>query len=196
MEKVKLFLMVLLCIILFGCSSGILEPELDSEYECSSDDMLMRYQDKYEGYLSSSNECPESRSSANTITLYGYSSIVSDGRESLYIQKDLADLIGISSKTYIAEYITAYQYIKVEGLGTTTFFSTANSPLCGSDPSAGRWSSIGYAYIASSSSNNQNIVKLESRCIHVICDISGRNYDKWYPRKPEDFQWNYILINM
>lgn len=132
------------------------------------------------------------RSSVNTISLNGYSSKVSGGNIKVAISKTLANLMGIANQIYIMEKVTVYQDIKIESLGSTSFFSAADSPLCGIDPNDTNYKR-GYS---SSSPDSKGNIRLASKCIHIISDLSGRNYDMWYPCKPENVQWEYNLINL
>lgn len=44
------------------------------------------------------------------------------------------------------------------------------------------------------STTDNNIMVLETICIHIICDLSGKVYDMWYPCKPEDCLWDYKVV--
>lgn len=194
MKKLLFIFAILSGIALSSCSDDaeVIVTDID-DISLTSDDLLEQDMSEFDGWTSSSDNTAASRSSVNTITLKGYSSKTSSGNQKVYILKDLANLIGISSQIYVVEYITAFQDFTISGLGTTSFFSTADSPLCGVDPNGKDWTIRGYA--ASSPTPNGEI-RLSSKCIHVICDMSGRTYDKWYPCRPEQFLWNYTLVNI
>lgn len=178
-----------------SCTDDVVMTEFTDVMEyVTSDDLFDQGQLDFIGWKSSSNgETNCSRSSVNTITLEGYTAKSSTGNQKVLVQKSLADLIGVSSQIYILEYVTAYQDFKISGLGATSFFSTADSPQCGVDPNGANWAVRGYSASTPTSDGN---IRLASKCIHIICDISGKNYDKWYPCKPEQFKWNYTLVNL
>lgn len=194
MKKVIFCLATLLGIALSGCSDNadIIAANTD-DTDFTSDDLLRQGVNEYAGWQSSSNYIESSRSSVNVITLQGYTSKESEGNQKVYILKDLANLMDISSKTYIVEYVTAYQNLRISGLGSRCYFATTDSPLCGTVPNSNSWEKRGYL---SSIPTADGEISLTSKCIHVICDMSGITYDKWYPCKPEQFKWNYLLINL
>ncbi len=191
---------IALCLTLADCSndSDFITENPSQEQTCdfnSFEELFLQDATNFIGWESSSsqNSSPQkTRSSVQTITLNGYSSKVSGGNKKVAISKKLANLMGIASQIYIMEYVTVYQDIKIEGLGLTSFFSTAESPLCGVDPNSTDYKR-GYS---SSSPDSEGNIRLASKCIHVISDISGRSYNKWYPCKPEDVQWKYNLVNL
>lgn len=178
-----------------GCTDDAVLSEYTEQTDyLTSDELFQQGQIDCYGWESSSNKgINTSRSSVNTITLQGYTSKSSTGNQKVLVQKSLADLIGISSQIYILEYVTAYQDFRISGLGSTSFFSTAASPQCGVDPNGKSWADRGYS---ASTPTSDGDIRLSSKCIHVISDISGRSYDKWYPCKPEVFEWNYTLVNL
>ena len=110
MKKVIFCLAILLGIALSGCSDNadIIAANTD-DTDFTSDDLLRQGVNEYAGWQSSSNYIESSRSSVNVITLQGYTSKESEGNQKVYILKDLANLMDISSKTYIVEYVTAYK---------------------------------------------------------------------------------------
>lgn len=195
--KKFVYLWVLFCAALMSCTeSADMQEDLNSENSdfCSSDDLYFKGAYEFFGWLPSYERIePMSRSSVNEITLNSYTSISSGGNQKVLVLKDLADVIGVSSQIYILEYVTAYQDITISGLGTTAFFSSVDSPLCGVVPNGKNWGEIGYS---SSTPDANGNIRLASKCIHIISDLSGRNYDLWYPRRPENFQWIYNLVTL
>lgn len=197
MRKFFYFLIITTCSVLVGCSSDsdIISEDLNQDCNFSSFEELFRQDAKeFAGWKSSSQESPElqTRASVNTITLTGYSSKTSGGNQKVLILSGLADLMGIMSQIYIMEYVTAYQDLRIEGLNETSFFNTVNSPLCGLDPNGTNYKR---GYGCSSPDENGNI-RLATKCIHVISDMSGRSYDMWYPCKPDELQRIYNLVNI
>ncbi len=191
------FLIIVTCSVLVGCSndSDIISEDLNQDGDLSSFEELFQQDAKeFSGWKSSSQESSESqtRASINTVTLNGYSSKISGGNQKILILSDLADLMGIMSQIYIMEYVTAYQDLTIDGLGATSFFNAVNSPLCGIDPNGTNYKR---GYSSSTPDENGNI-RLATKCIHVISDMSGRSYDMWYPCRPEELQWIYNLINI
>lgn len=161
----------------------------------SFDEMFSQDSQHFIGWESSSttkNNEPIALSSVNTITLNGYSSKMATQAQKTILGSTLCKLIGIANQIYVVEYVTAYQDITIQGLGTTTFFSTVDSPLCGMDPNNSDYRR-GYS---SSTPDANGGIRLATKCIHIISDLSGRSYNMWYPCKPEEVQWKYNLINM
>ena len=194
MKKIELILSIVGCLGLSACSDEmetIVAPEFANEdICCTSDDLLsLRADDAYDWQVL----FPETRTSVNTITLHGYSSKTSSGNKKVYVQKNLATLMGISSQIYIMEYVTAYQDITITGLSKTSLYSPLDSPLCGVKPNGEGWEDRGYV---AGSPTDEGKIRMTSMCVHIISDLSGRSYDLWYPCKPEKFEWQYTLVNL
>ena len=205
MKKSLFYCAIALCFALAGCSndSDLISENQSQEQKCdfsSFEELFLQDAVNFQGWESSSlqeDSTPKTRSSierssVKTITLNGYSSKVSGGNQKVIIGNTLANLMGIMNQIYILEYVTVYQDIKIEGLGSTSFFTAADSPLCGIDPNGTNYKR-GYS---SSSPDPEGNIRLASKCIHVICDMAARNYDMWYPCKPEEVQWKYNLIDL
>ncbi len=201
MKISKSILPILICIItcttLNSCSEDscdITNSYSDNSNIESSDTYFARWADEFSGWNSSSTTINfPSRSSVNTLTLYGFASASTSGNKKVLIQADLANKIGISSQIYVLEEVTIYQHTTITGLGTSVLFSPANSPLCGCNPLGSGWFSIGYANSTPDESGNINFT---TKCLHIISDMAGRSYDVWYPQRPLDLQWNYMLISI
>lgn len=200
MKKIFYFLTLTFMSVLVSCSNDseiiIENVSRDQTHDYISIEELFQEDSViFRGWESSSKESftPKTRSSVNTITLYGYTSLLSTGNRKVILGSQLAGLMGITNQIYIAENITAYQNIRIEGLNdNTSFFATVTSPLCGIDPNS---TNFERGYSASSADPDGNI-RLASKCVHVISDLSGRSYDLWYPCRPSEFQWIYRLINI
>lgn len=198
MKKFFYLVIILLSSTFSGCSSesDFITEDLGNSQEatfCSFEDFFHQDTEEFIGWTSSLNSpIPMTKSSVNTITLNGYSSKKSSGNQKFIMDKKLADLMGIMQQIYIIEYITVYQDIKIDGLGSTAYFAPLESPLCGLEPNNKDYKR---GYNSSAPDENGNI-RLASKCIHVICDLAGRSYNKWYPCKPEEFQWKYNLISL
>lgn len=133
---------------------------------------------------------PVTRSSSVTpITAYGYSSYTSSGIKKAFIGPDVAKALGIADQIYFGETLTVYYNLRVTGLGQNAFFSYAESPSCGMSPNNS--SQIGYSY----SQDGENVI-MATKIYHIISDLSGRSYDRWYPRHPNELQWNYMFIQI
>jgi len=195
--KLDLFIFsAISCIAIVSCSQDdavLVSVTPAAETPMTSDDLLTLNFEEFKGWDSSNEADLVSRASVNVLTLRGCTSLQSGGNEKIFIRSDLANLIGISSQTYILEHITAYQYTIIPGLGPSLFFAPADSPLCGVDPSANNWAVRGYTC---SSPNANGEVTFTSKCLHIISDMSGRSYNIWYPCKPDDFLWNYNLVSI
>lgn len=131
-----------------------------------------------------------SRASSTTITIYGYSSQNSGGNYKLLISSEIANALSISKTIYIAADVTCYMDIKIEGLGTSSFFSPVSSPLCGLMPN-GPTHTRGYTNTTPDADGN---IRFATNLIHIISDLSGRSYDMWYPCNPADIQWIYSIV--
>lgn len=206
MKSIYYFVTFTLCLVmaLVSCSddSDIISEKTNQEqthdFE-SSEEILQRYATNFsEGESSSQESSRQTRSSiekssVNTITLYGYTSKKGGGNKKVLLGQELANAVGlIAGQIYVLEYVTVYQDIKIEGLGSTTFFSTADSPLCGIEPDRTDYKR-GYNGSTPDSSGN---IRMTTICIIVKSDLAGRTYNKWYPCKPEDVQWNYKLVSL
>ncbi len=135
-------------------------------------------------------EAVQTRSSVTTITLTGCTSQTGEGNYKLLIGQAWASALGIPNQIYIVENVTCYQTLTIKGLeDRTCFFSSAASPNCGFDPND--LNKRGY-----SDSRHGDVVTMVTKIAHIKTDMSGRNYDRWYPCKPSDLKWNYDLINL
>lgn len=200
MKKLLYYSVIAICSVFTSCSNESDFPlnELDENQssETYSFDSIFR-QDaiNYSNWTSSkSNDSSKrtTRSSINTITLYSYTSKKSSGNKKYAFGNTLLNLMKLPNQIYIAEYVTVNQDISISGLGQTCFFASIESPLCGLNPNSQDYER---GYVADAADANGNIT-MTTKCIHVICDLSGRSYNKWYPCKPEDLQWQYNLINL
>lgn len=200
MKKVFYFQTITLCSVLVSCSndSDVVSEDLSQDQTCdfySFEDFFRQDSEDFLGWKSSSQDSsfvPMTRSSVNTFTLNGYSSKVGGGNQKVFIDNTLANLMGIPRQIYVMENVTLYQDIRIEGLGSTSFFNMVESPLCGVDPN-GLYYKRGYS---SSTPDSNGNIRLVTKCIHIISDIAGLNYNMWYPCKPEEVQWKYNVINL
>lgn len=131
-----------------------------------------------------------SRASSTPITIYGCSSQISGGNYKYLIPSEIAKALGIAKAIYVAENVTCYTDIKIDGLGISKFFSPAPSPLCGLMPGGSNFAR-GYT---NTIPDAEGKIKFATLLVHIICDMSGRNYDMWYPCNPANIQWNYAII--
>ncbi len=121
------------------------------------------------------------------ITIHGYSSMSSSGSRRANPGSELALKLGIPNQTYVIESFTCYQDIIIQGLNSTVYFIAEDSPNCGIDPNNS--SHIGYA-----NSINGNSVRMVTKVHHIISDLSGISYNLYYPRNPNDLEWQYSLL--
>ena len=132
----------------------------------------------------------QTRSSVTTTTLTGCTSQTGGGNYKRLIGPIWASALGIPNQIYIVENVTCYQTLTIKGLeDRTCFYSSAASPNCGFDPND--LAKRGY-----SDSRHGDVVTMVTIIAHIKSDMSGRNYDRWYPCKPSDLKWNYDLINL
>lgn len=129
-----------------------------------------------------------SMSSVVPVTVYGYSSYTSTGNRKIALSSDLASKFNVITGVYIMETLTVQYNLTISGLGDNVYFSSADSPNCGINPLNS--SNIGYAHTQVSET-----VTMTTKLQHLVSSISGIAYDRWYPCKPNELQWNYLLIN-
>ncbi len=99
----------------------------------------------------------------------------------------------IYSQIYISEIITANYVLTIDGLSTkVNRFPADDSPNCGLFPgyTSDTLGDRGY-----SSMQKGNTVTMTTKLIHIISDFQGVSYDRWYPCKPEDLEWNYNVFS-
>lgn len=119
-------------------------------------------------------------------TVKGASTTSTGANQKVLIDSKLASLMGISRQIYVLNYITAKYAITIDGLSSDrAVFKIVDSPGCGIDPSKTDYVR-GYTY-----GSDGDVVTLTTRIIHILSDMSGRNYDMYYPCKPENLLWNY-----
>lgn len=128
------------------------------------------------------------------LTVHGYTTTSSTGNQKVIIGKELASRMGISNQIYIMERITARYELTINGLSTKEVrFSPIDSPKCGLFPD---YTSSELDLRGYSTSQKGDNVTLATVMVHVICDIAGRNYDKWYPCKPDQLEWCYNIYTL
>lgn len=192
MKKFFLFIICLGLITLSSCdsedSSLIVSTEnLSVSTDAISDDSLFNIGHEKFANWENGSEIITTRSSITPVTIYGYTSSTSTGNKKVIFNETVRKYLGLYNQVYIAETLTLYYKVTISGLNTTTYFTYAESPLCGMSPNDSNI--IGYSY-----SQDGNTVTLATKVHHIICDLSGKQYNMWYPCKPEDLQWNYNLI--
>lgn len=129
------------------------------------------------------------RSSSTDFTVYGYTTTSSTGNRKAIIGKELASHMGIYNQIYIMETVTARYELTINGLGAReVIFSPINSPKCGLYPDYTKDELDLRGYSISQKGDN---VTLATKMVHVISDLYGRSYDKWYPCKPTQLEWCY-----
>lgn len=129
------------------------------------------------------------RSSSTDFTVYKYTSKSISCTYKVVCGKELASLLHIYNQVYLTEYITAKYELTIDGLSNKTArFSANDSPNCGLYPdyTVDELEDRGYSV-----TQKGNKITMTTRIIHIISSLDGINYDKWYPCKPEDLQWNY-----
>lgn len=200
MKKIFYYSAIAICSVFTSCSNesdfSIDESNKESNCEfCSFDSIFRQDAKNYSDWTSSTSEksCKATtRSSVNIITIYGYTSKKSGGNKKIAFGKDLLNLMKLPNQIYIAEYLTVNQDINISGLNPTCIFAPIDSPLCGLNPNSQTYER---GYVSDAPDSNGNIT-LTTKCIHIISDLSGRSYNKWYPCTPEELQWEYKLINL
>lgn len=203
MKKTLFIIPIVLFAALTSCSNDsddILEEKTVQEYDYTIEDFLKQDSINFIDWESSSESSSlkpkhTTRATITEFTIYGYASKVSSGNQKVFLDKKLANLMHLYQQIYILEYVTAYHDLHIAGIGSTVFFSAVDSPLCGIDLNAPREDLYRRGY-SNSAPDANNTMRLGSKFIHVISDVGGRKYDKWYPCKPEEAQWNYKIVNI
>lgn len=128
--------------------------------------------------------------SAPILTLYGCTS-QSNGKNYKYIlPSQIANSLHIAKDIYVVRDVTCYNYIKVDG--ENDVFLAQKSPNCGLRPTntTGDYTR-GYT---SSTPDQDGKTQMTTKLLYIICDISGRSYNMWYPCSPEKLEWNYKIL--
>lgn len=186
-----------ICLAITGCSSDNDTPMLEVEHnrDLQSADVLSTEEFLNTGVedfstWQTSEDGVASRATPTLITIYGCSSQVGGGNYKYLIPNEIANALDISKAIYVAENVTCYTEIKIEGLGISKFFSPASSPLCGIMPGGSNFAR-GYS---NTTPDAEGKIKFSTILIHIKSDMSGRNYNMWYPCSPANIQWNYNLV--
>ena len=166
-----------------------LSQDFQLETAISIDSLFAIDNEEVAKWSSNRNKIPQTRSSASVteMTVYGYDSQTTTGNRKTLISSDLATKMGIPRQIYIMETLTLYKNITINGLNSTVYFASDYSPNCGISPA--NQDSISYT-----STMQGNTMKLATKLHHVISDMNGISYNRWYPREPNSLEWNYKLI--
>lgn len=141
-----------------------------------------------------SPQTTRTRGVSTDFTVYGYTTKSSTGNRKVSIGQELASHMGIQSQIYIMETITAQYELTIDGLSDKKIrFSPNDSPNCGLYPDYTNSELDLRGYSISQKGDN---VTLATKMVHVICDLAGRNYNRWYPCKPEQLEWNYNVYTV
>lgn len=140
----------------------------------------------------------KSRATNTDITVYGYTTKSSSGNKKVIISKNLASHFGIvyqaANPIYILERVTAKYELTIDGLSTKKVrFSSNDSPKCGLYPDYTDDDLDSLGYTVTQKGNN---VTMTTSLIHLVSDLSGRSYNRWYPCKPEELEWNYSIYSV
>lgn len=124
----------------------------------------------------------------------GYTSVSYGKNMKLLFNTELAKETGLEAKTiYITRYETYCQNISLNGM---SFFDDEYYENCGLrekntiDGSYLSYKERGYQTRLVGSTH----IELETHLVHVISDMSGHKLDIYYPCKPDQIQWHYILF--
>ncbi len=158
----------------------------------SIESLLKIDQNKYKNWQNSSSRA-NTRASFTDYTVYSYTSKSSTGTRKAICGSKLASLMHIYNQIYISEIITANYVFTVDGLSTKTVrFSANESPNCGLFPDYSNDTLEDRGY---SATQKGDVITMTTKLIHIISDIQGIVYDKWYPCKPEELEWSYCIYN-
>lgn len=204
MKKVFLFVfMALVTPVIFTACDNLENTTLEIDYSEGGQDAIgevVSFADwvdsdtvSYDGWERSSRNA-STRIVSNSYTVKGYTEKSSAGTKKVSISQNLALLLGIKKQIYVMETVTARYNLTIDGLNTNkVIFVPEDSPQCGLFPDSkeDEYDLRGY----SSSVKGDNVV-MASKMIHVISDLAGHSYDKWFPCKPEQLEWTYNVINL
>lgn len=181
-----------------GCSNDINEPMVELEHSknllskevLSTEELLKTGVDDVSSYQTSEDVLQTRAVSLTHFTIYGCTSQKGGGNYKYLIPDEISNALRIAKGIYIAENVTCSTEIKIDGLGTSIVFSPATSPMCGLMPGG---SNFARGYTCTNPDSEGKVI-FSTSLIHIICDISGRNYNMWYPCKPENIEWKYNLV--
>lgn len=181
-----------------GCSNDNDESTIElnqdknvlSNEVLSTEELLKTGTEDFTSWQTSEDALQTRAVSSTLFTIYGCSSQKGGGNYKYMIPTDISNVLGIPRAIYVVENVTCYTEIKIDGLGTTKFFSPASSPLCGIMPGGSNFTR-GYT---NTTPDSQGKIIFSTLLIHIISDMSGRNYDMWYPCNPTNIEWKYNLI--
>lgn len=181
-----------------GCSSDNDESMLELEQSkevlsnevLSTEDFLKTGTGDFSSCQTSEDVVQTRAVSPTLFTIYGCTSQKGGGNYKYLIPAEIANALGIARGIYVAENVTCNTEIKIDGLGASKFFSPASSPLCGLMPGGSNFTR-GYT---NTNPDSEGKIIFSTLLVHIICDMSGRNYDMWYPCKPANIEWNYNLV--
>lgn len=120
---------------------------------------------------------------------YGYDRIYDQNFHWVFFTPAMASIIGIPSANYYCIPRMAEITIEATLEGIPEYeIHEADSPLCGFAP--------GYSYetIGYTMRRIEDSLKFFSYELHILHNDSGVTVDKHYPRKAEDFRWNYYRV--
>ena len=194
MKKIFFTLICTIIVLLTGCENNTTEGLMSNSTSKSNDIISLEAQSAidyniYKTWENSNSKFPQTRASITPYTLTGYTSYSTSDVKKVRITKDFAKALGIYQQIYLMDFYTVNYNKTIDGLGTDIFFSPAESPNCGLNPTNS--SERGY-----SSNQSGNSITFVTKIYHVISDLSGKTYDLWYPCKPEEVVWCYNLINL
>lgn len=189
---------ILASLTITGCSSDNDESMLEFEQSkkvlsnevLSTEDFLKTGTEDFSSWQTSEDGVQTRAVSPTLFTIYGCTSQKGGGNYKYMIPAEISNSLGIARGIYVVENVTCYNEIKIDGLGTSKFFSPASSPLCGLMPGGSNFTR-GYA---NTNPDSEGKIIFSTLLIHIICDMSGRSYDMWYPCKPANIEWNYNLV--
>ncbi len=193
--KKNIFTLIGTIAVLFtGCENNTAEDLMSNSTSKSNDIIQLEIQSAndyniYKTWNNSNSKLPQTRASITPYTLTGYTSYTTSKAKKVAITKELAKKLGIYQQIYLMDFYTVNYSKTIDGLGTKFFFTPAESPNCGLNPTNS--SERGY-----SSNQSGNTITFVTKIYHIISDLSGIKYDLWYPCKPEEVVWCYNLINL
>jgi hypothetical protein len=192
-QHLRIPFLVLLITLLYSCSNEIenVNPVKKSEKHISYNDLFSDVRRPSPMTRSTEEQIVET----TPITTFGYDQIISKDKRKVFFNYGTASKLGIAPGIYLVENLLCIKKINIKGYD----FWEEDSPKCGYKPIKSEKTGVdtdamskerGYAEPISGTNSIKTYV------IHIICDISGRKYDKYDPCPPEKIQWDYSISPM
>lgn len=178
----------------YGATNTYAKDEIDTTSEVVSYENLLKNESAIFCSWDRSPNGISTRASSTDFTVYGYTTKSTTGNKKVSIGKQIATAFGVTNGIYIVETITAKYEISIDGLkDKKVYFASVDSPNCGLYPdfTNDELDERGYSV-----SQKGNKITMATKIIHLVSDLNGRNYNKWFPCKLDELEWNYNIYSV